>query len=540
APRSSGSNNRFEFPTTGASADGNALLLAIDDILLPLRYNLCYYLTRPEIHPEPVLTPSRENPTAPDFLAAHFYGAVLEDQGKFRMWYYALSAGDKPSDLREGPVCYAESEDGIRWVKPNLGQVDFRGSRANNAIQLPDARIEGVEVIRDDDHGRTWTIRTATSADGLHWTARPDFAMTWFIEQASFIRHNGLYLVYGQSHPFGEGGAVRGRQGYVWVSPDFQRWLPALGEAFVLPEPANPADRGSTKPYDQVHLGVGAASFGSVAVGLYGMWHERGWGAGGTSCDLGLVVSNDGLHFREPVKGFVYVSSDKSRATPLPGKDYPTILCQANGIVNVGGETRIYHGRWRNAEYGKRLLRRDRAGPAAPRPLGRGGAGAEGDGGGAMVGAAAGPGRRLPRRRQRRGGARHERRARRRAVPGPRRLLGYGERGAGDRFRPRLRGELAARTRVAGGPNRPAAHPDQEGGFRRAAPLRGQPRLRDAAVTVVHPEKYSDNPVVRRGPAGSVDECHIPWVTIGRSGDPASCRPPQRSFRSPGSRSRVA
>ena len=366
APRSSGSNNRFEFPTTGASADGNALLLAIDDVLLPLRYNLCYYLTRPEIHPEPVLTPSRENPTAPDFLAAHFYGAVLEDQGKFRMWYYALSAGDKPSDLREGPVCYAESEDGIRWVKPNLGQVDFRGSRANNAIQLPDARIEGVEVIRDDDpdpsrrykmvynphDGRTWTIRTATSADGLHWTARPDFAMTWFIEQASFIRHNGLYLVYGQSHPFGEGGAVRGRQGYVWVSPDFQRWLPALGEAFVLPEPANPADRGSTKPYDQVHLGVGAASFGSVAVGLYGMWHERGWGAGGTSCDLGLVVSNDGLHFREPVKGFVYVSSDKSRATPLPGKDYPTILCQANGIVNVGGETRIYHGRWRNAEYG--------------------------------------------------------------------------------------------------------------------------------------------------------------------------------------------
>ena len=52
------------------------------------------------------------------------------------------------------------------------------------------------------------------------------------------------------------------------------------------------------------------------------------------------------------MKGFVYVSSDKSRATPLPGKDYPTILCQANGIVNVGGETRIYHGRWRNAEYG--------------------------------------------------------------------------------------------------------------------------------------------------------------------------------------------
>ena len=33
----------------------------------------------------------------------------------------------------------------------------------------------------------------------------------------------------------------------------------------------------------QVHLGVGAAGFGSVVVGLYGMWHQRGWGEGGTS-----------------------------------------------------------------------------------------------------------------------------------------------------------------------------------------------------------------------------------------------------------------
>ncbi len=38
--------------------------------------------------------------------------------------------------------------------------------------------------------------------------------------------------------------------------------------------------------------------------------------------------------------------------TPVDGKAYPTILCQANGILNVGDETRIYHGRWRNARYG--------------------------------------------------------------------------------------------------------------------------------------------------------------------------------------------
>ena len=275
--------------------------------------------------------------------------------------------GDRPGDLTQGPICYAESEDGLRWVKPNLGQVEFRGSRANNAILLPDAKIEGVQVLRDDDDpdpkrrykmvynphdGNDWTIRTATSPDGVRWTARPDFAMTWFVEQASFIRHGDFWIVHGQPHDYGEGGGRRGRQGYAWLSPDFSRWLTAAAEAFTLPEPANHSDRGPKKPYDQVHLGVGAASLGTVAVGLYGVWHHRGWGEGGTSCDLGLVVSNDGIHFREPVKRHVFISQHDSPVTPVPGKNYPTILCQANGILNVGDETRIYHGRWRNATYG--------------------------------------------------------------------------------------------------------------------------------------------------------------------------------------------
>jgi hypothetical protein len=35
----------------------------------------------------------------------------------------------------------------------------------------------------------------------------------------------------------------------------------------------------------------------------------------------------------------------------VEGKQFPTILCQANGILNVGEETRIYYGRWRNSEW---------------------------------------------------------------------------------------------------------------------------------------------------------------------------------------------
>jgi hypothetical protein len=107
------------------------------------------------------------------------------------------------------------------------------------------------------------------------------------------------------------------------------------------------------KPYDQVHLGTAAVSYGNVLVGIYGFWHARpqpgDWfGEGTTSGDFGLTISHDGLQFHEPVKGCVYLSGEDSPVTPVPSKSLPTILCQANGVLNVGDETRIYHGRWRN------------------------------------------------------------------------------------------------------------------------------------------------------------------------------------------------
>lgn len=125
-----------------------------------------------------------------------------------------------------------------------------------------------------------------------------------------------------------------------------------LAEAFALAEPEDRSKRGLSGDYDQVHLGVGGASFGNVCVGLYGLWHNAEFHNefAKISCDFGLLVSNDGVKFREPVKGHRFLRRDDSLVTPVPGRDFNTILCQANGILNVGDETRIYHGRWRNAD----------------------------------------------------------------------------------------------------------------------------------------------------------------------------------------------
>ncbi len=376
----------FYFPSTGVTVENQALLLAIDDYLLPLRENVGQYLSTPKFLKEAVLRPDKDNPLAPDQAASHFYGAVIHDGGKYRMWYYAVGLKEKGDayrpdvkNLTQGPVCYAESDDGVKWTRPNLGQVMFRGSKNNNAIALPDEAIEGVHVVKDDSdpdpqrrykmvynphNGKTWVIRTATSADGIHWRGADHFGIDQFLETSSLYKFNDLWVVNGQGITFSDNGGPSGRQGKAVLSVDFERWLPGGTDAFRLGEPADPKDRGAHKPYDQVHLGVGAASYGSVAIGLYGLWHnvpgdedsQKRWGWFGyakISCDLGLVISNDGTHFREPDKGRAYISRFDSPSTPIPGKNYPTILTQSgNGIFNVGDETRIYFGRWLNAEYG--------------------------------------------------------------------------------------------------------------------------------------------------------------------------------------------
>lgn len=375
-------------------------LLAIDDVLLPFRKDVGLYLTKPNVRPAPVLQPSPFGSGAPDDLAAHFYGTVLHDEGKFRMWYYACHWGKNPDwppdmmqqiakspgwfhgecPLFQGPLCYAESEDGITWRKPNLGQVSFKRSRDNNALALPHTVVSGAIVIKDEDDsdpahrykmtyqffpdqsdpainedGDITTVATAVSPDGIHWTVTGIPFRNQFVEPSSFIKHNGQYIIHyhvmeSWAGWCAEGGTSCGRTGVARVSPDFDYWPDTIAEAFALPEPEDHEKRGASGEYDQVHLGVGAASFGNVCVGLYGLWHNAEFDKSfdAISGDLGLLISHDGIHFHEPVKGHRFLRREESLATPVPGYDFHTILTQANGILNVGDETRIYHGRWRN------------------------------------------------------------------------------------------------------------------------------------------------------------------------------------------------
>ncbi len=386
----------FRFPTIGTKADGRATLLAIDSYSLPLKKDLCFYMSKPKVRPEAVLKPQLDDPNAPDHVATHFYGTVIHDNGIFRMWYYPMSWRVAKSTWREGPPCYAESDDGLHWKRPNLGQVSFNGSTNNNILKLPESDlIAGAFVIRDDadpDAARRYkmayeylvpekenvlTASTATSPDGLHWTAGPDAPIDAHIEPCALYKHNDLYFINAHYTPnyFSEGGHSSGREGFVWLSTDFKTWLRENGESFALPVPADPIKRSILMPDPQVHLGTAPVSMGNVLVGLYGRWHHHekpnDWfGFGETAGDLGIVVSHDGQHFREPVKSHVFMSREESMPDVPEGIKYQNCLCQGNGILNVGDQTLIYHGRWANtektsdyyAEIGLATLPRDRWG----------------------------------------------------------------------------------------------------------------------------------------------------------------------------------
>ena len=217
----------------------DTLLLAIDDHSMPFRRCLCYYISKPKVRKEPVMMPRPDDPLAPDRSGSLFYGTVLLDEGKFRMWYFAkydeIEYG-KPGYDEQSHVAYAESDDGVHWTRPSLNQVEIEGSRDNNALALPGAKSYGACVIKEDDdadpqrrykmifntrhsgsdapaaeqHARASkdddlrnpsgrTFRTATSSNGIHWAAREDLPVDEFIEISSFFKHNGQYLVHGHT-----------------------------------------------------------------------------------------------------------------------------------------------------------------------------------------------------------------------------------------------------------------------------------------------------------------------------------------------------
>jgi hypothetical protein len=197
---------------------------------------------------------------------------VFRDQGKYRMYYRGRPPLMPTPESRE-VVCYAESDDGITWTRPNLGFFEVFGTRDNNVVL---ARVSASAVnfapFVDTRPGAPSSERykavgglppaglfAFVSADGLRWKKMSDRAI---ITRGKFDSQNNAfwsgseqcYVCYFRTF----------KDGVRWISratsQDFLHWETPVEMDFG-DAPAEHLYTNQTKPYfraPHIYLGLAA------------------------------------------------------------------------------------------------------------------------------------------------------------------------------------------------------------------------------------------------------------------------------------------
>lgn len=365
--------------------DNSKVVFSFDDHSIPWKKNLKITMLQGDKHESnPVL--KRGGRGSLDDWMVQFYGSVIKVDGKYRLWYIASDSA-RFQTIRQGTgfsalrPAYAESEDGVNWTKPSLGLVDYNGSKDNNLVKiLPDETGAGgaihllvlhepedpnaneqykmfltvaADLGEGEGRGKGSTTIVLFSADGLTWNSKTQlrfnngFLKTENLmlppinfEQGGVYKWNDQYYLAGQVFSptvWQPDGRVVGRVMTVLRSNDLIKWDSLFTYSFVrngMSGKDTPVHVG-----EEAHLASAIWKRGDVLLGTYGLWHgaER-WED--RSMDLGFMISNDGIRFREPLADHVLIPVGKEGEWDQGG------LLQGQGFENIGDKTYIYYGSW--------------------------------------------------------------------------------------------------------------------------------------------------------------------------------------------------
>jgi len=126
------------------------------------------------------------------------YYAIFRDDDRFRVYYRGSHFEEKTKRAAHPEfACYAESRDGLKWDKPELGLFEFNGSKRNNIIWTgegahnftpfkdanpgcgPDARYKALAGGTTTLNGKkTGCLNALKSTDGVRWTLMSDAIIT--------------------------------------------------------------------------------------------------------------------------------------------------------------------------------------------------------------------------------------------------------------------------------------------------------------------------------------------------------------------------
>ena len=160
-------------------------MLAYDRSRFVSMRNIDIHVLPVDKHPaNPIVVPDR--PWEED---VHIYGSVYCIDGVYKMWYYA-----RTESYHERFACYAQSKDGIHWVKPELDVAEYKGMKTNIVMGTPiigQAFDESDTVLYTPwDIGREYKM-LYTASSGEYAEAIRDAQMKDFLRQAEAYRSSG-------------------------------------------------------------------------------------------------------------------------------------------------------------------------------------------------------------------------------------------------------------------------------------------------------------------------------------------------------------
>jgi len=318
---------------------GSRLELFVDDCLIERTTDVRLVLHHPTMREVAI---DHDEPWEGNICCGH---TVFQDGDIYRMYYRGRHHDfDKRKETHHF-CCYAESKDGIHWAKPELGIVEFEGSKKNNIVLAgrdkfnmapfkdmnPNCKPDERYKAMTNGHGGMDAYK---SPDGVHWSPMVDGRV---ITKGAFDSLNlafwdplrGCYLEYHRGFRNGIRDIMTG------TSDDFIHWT----DPVWIEYPGSPPQHMYTnaiKPYYRApHILMGFPK--RFVPSRRAVPHQHG----GVS-DAVFMTSRDGRNFRRWDEALIRPGMQQQRW--VNRNNYPAwgIAVTKSAIVGAPDELSIY------------------------------------------------------------------------------------------------------------------------------------------------------------------------------------------------------
>ncbi len=277
------------------------------------------------VKPVAVMEPDKpwENTIEGAPYAAPFSDGVWynEETGIFQMWYLAGAGSIHKEDKQTFYTCYAESKDGINWVKPTLDIVEGTNIVDTNNRDASTIWFDKLETdpakkykmfnVERRPTDKRWQFILKYSADGIHWENAGAQSGDMYDRSSAF--YNPFRNIWALSMRYSTEVSYRSRsyienkcpEDLVSLAHRTRREIPDKNVVFWFTPDKNEPRHPRFPEVDPGIYNFDAIAYESLMLGQYSVW----LGPENEICadegiqkrnELMLGFSRDGFHFSRP------------------------------------------------------------------------------------------------------------------------------------------------------------------------------------------------------------------------------------------------